>query len=246
MRLDGKIALITGGTRGIGAAICIRLAREGVDIALTGRDKNAAAKVISTVEGLGKKAFFFEGNVTDKNKMDELVADIEKQLGPIDILVNNAGITRDNLFIRMKKEDWCSVIDTNLTGIFNVTQTVSKLMLKRKQGSIINISSVVGLAGNAGQANYAASKAGIVGLTKALAKEFASRNIRVNAIAPGFIETGMTRQLSDDVREKARRQIPLGFFGEPEDVAAAVAYLASDDARFITGQVLVIDGGMIM
>ncbi len=246
MRLNGKVALVTGGTRGIGAAICIGLAKEGADIALTGRDKVAAAKVISTVEGIGKKTLFFEAGVTDKNKMDEVVAKVEEQLGSIDILVNNVGIARDSLFVRMKEDDWRLVVDTNLTGTFIVTQAVSKLMLKRKQGSIINISSVIGLAGNAGQANYAASKAGIVGLTKSLAREFASRNIRVNAIAPGFIETEMTKRLSDDIREKTRQRIPLGFFGEPEDVAAGVAYLASDDARFITGHVIVIDGGMAM
>ncbi|MCL6472881.1 MAG: 3-oxoacyl-[acyl-carrier-protein] reductase [Firmicutes bacterium] len=246
MRLNRKIALVTGGTRGIGEAICIRLAKEGADIAFTGHDQDAAKNVISAISNLGKRALFLEADVTDKDRVVAAVSDIEKQLGPIDILVNNAGITRDNLFIRMKEEDWQAVIDTNLTGIFNVTQAVAKTMLRKKRGSIINISSVIGLAGNPGQANYAASKAGIIGLTKALAKEFSNRNIRVNAVAPGFIETDMTKKLSDDVREKARLQIPLGFFGKPDDVAASVVFLASDDARYITGQVLVVDGGMIM
>lgn len=246
MRLEGKIALVTGGTRGIGEAICIRLAKEGADIAFTGRDQNAAKRVTSTISDFGKRALFIEADITDKGRMAEVISNIEKQLGPIDILVNNAGITRDNLFIRMKEDDWRAVVDTNLTGTFNVTQAVARSMLKRKNGSIINISSVIGLTGNSGQANYAASKAGIIGFTKALAKEFSSRNIRVNAVAPGFIETDMTKKLSDDIREKARLQIPLGFFGKPDDVAASVAFLASDDARYITGQILVVDGGMIM
>lgn len=245
MRLEGKIALVTGGNRGIGAAICRRLADEGANIVITGRDSNAAQAVIDSVNKLGRSAVFYEADITNKAKMDEVVNDVKKS-GPIDILVNNAGVTKDNLFIRMKDEDWQMVIDTNLTGLFNVTQAVSKLMLKQRSGSIINISSVVGLSGNIGQANYVASKAGIIGLTKALAKEFAGRGVRVNAIAPGFIETEMTKKLSDDIREKARLQIPLGYFGEPEDVAAAAAYLASEDARYVTGQVLVIDGGMII
>jgi len=245
MRLEGKVALVTGGNRGIGAAVCIRLASEGAKIAFTGRDPKAAEKVVAEIKNIGRDVLFLEADVTDKKRIDEAVSDLVKQFGPIDIVVNNAGITRDGLFIRMKDADWNEVIDTNLTGIFNVTQAVSKLMLKQKKGSIINISSVIGLVGNAGQANYAASKAGIIGLTKALAKEFASRNIRVNAIAPGFIETEMTKKLSDDVRERALSQISLGYFGEPGDIAAATAFLASDDARYITGQVLVVDGGMV-
>lgn len=246
MKLEGKVALVTGGTRGIGEAICLRLAREGATVAFTGRDEEAAKNVVSAIESLGHNALFFKADVTSRERIDEVLSSITKQLGAIDIVVNNAGITRDGLFLRMKDKDWDAVITTNLTGIFNVTQAVSKLMLKQRRGSIINISSVIGLVGNAGQANYAASKAGIIGLTKALAKEFAGRNIRVNAIAPGFIESEMTRVLSDDVREKALSQIPLGCFGNPEDIAAGVAFLASDDARYITGQVLVVDGGMVM
>ncbi|HZD60088.1 MAG TPA: 3-oxoacyl-[acyl-carrier-protein] reductase [Anaerolineae bacterium] len=246
MRLDGKIALVTGGNRGIGAAICVRLAKEGATVALTGRDAKAAEDVTSAARSAGHDVSFYEADVTNKERMDEIVSAVAKQHGSIDIVVNNAGITRDALFVRMKGEDWNAVIDTNLTGIFNVTQAASKLMLKQKRGSIISVSSVIGLMGNPGQANYAASKAGIIGLTKALAKEFASRSVRVNAIAPGFIVTEMTRKLSEDVRERVLGQIPLGYFGEPEDVAAAVTFLASDDARYITGQVLVVDGGMIM
>jgi len=246
MRLDKRIALVTGGTRGIGEAICVKLAEEGADIAFTGRDSESAGVVIDKISGTGRKALFFEADVTDSKAMEDVVDQVIKQFGALDIVVNNAGITRDNLFIRMKEADWSSVIDTNLSGAFNVTQAAAKRMLKQKNGSIINISSVIGLVGNAGQANYAASKAGLIGLTKALAKEFASRKVRVNAIAPGFIETEMTRKLSDEIREKARLNIPLGYFGEPGDVASAAAFLASEEARYITGQVLVIDGGMVM
>jgi 3-oxoacyl-[acyl-carrier protein] reductase len=246
MRLDGKLALVTGGTRGIGAAICTRLAHEGCNIVFTGRDRDAAEKVIAEIEKADRKALFFDGDVTDKTRMDEIVSEAQKQLGEISVLVNNAGITKDGLFIRMKENDWKSVIDTNLTGAYNVTQAVAKYMLKQKAGSIINISSVIGVAGNAGQANYAASKAGLIGMTKSLAKEFASRQVRVNAIAPGFIETDMTKKLSDDVRENTRKLIPLGFFADPDDIASSVAFLASDDSRYITGHVLVVDGGMVM
>lgn len=246
MRLEKKVALITGGTRGIGEAICVKLAEEGADIAFTGRDPAPARGVVEKLSGIGRKALFFEADVTDRKTMEDVADETVKQFGSLDVVVNNAGITRDGLFIRMKEEDWSSVIDTNLSGAFNVTQAAAKRMLKQKRGSIINISSVIGLAGNAGQANYAASKAGLIGLTKALAKEFASRNVRVNAIAPGFIETEMTKKLSDDIREKARLSIPLGYFGEPIDVASAVVFLASEEARYITGQILVVDGGMVM
>jgi len=246
MRLEKKVALVTGGTRGIGEAICVKLAEEGADIAFTGRDSASARNVVEKLSGIGRKALFFEADVTDRKTMEDVVDEIVKQSGSLDVVVNNAGITRDGLFIRMKEEDWSSVIDTNLSGAFNVTQAVAKRMLKQKHGSIINISSVIGLTGNAGQANYAASKAGLIGLTKALAKEFASRNVRVNAIAPGFIETEMTKKLSDDIREKARLNIPLGYFGEPIDIASAAAFLASEEARYITGQILVVDGGMVM
>ncbi|MHB8840851.1 MAG: 3-oxoacyl-[acyl-carrier-protein] reductase [Candidatus Aquicultor sp.] len=246
MRLDNKVALVTGGTRGIGAAICIRLAQVGASIAFSGRDIQAATPVIRAVKECGVDALFYEADVTDKERTDEVVGEVAKQLGSLDILVNNAGITRDNLFIRMKEDDWNAVINTNLNGVFNVTQAVAKIMLKKRSGSIITISSVIGVAGNAGQANYAASKAGIIGLTKALAKEFATRSVRVNAIAPGFIETEMTKKLSDEAREKALAQIPLNFFAEPSDIANAAAFLASEDSRYITGQVLVVDGGMVM
>lgn len=246
MILNGKAAIVTGGTRGIGAAVCLRLAKDGCNIMFTGRDEKAAGEVINEIEKLGKRAIFFSGDVTDKARMEDIAGETAKKFGSIDILVNNAGITKDGLFIRMKENDWKSVIDTNLTGAYNVTQAVSKLMLKQKSGSIVNISSVIGVSGNAGQANYAASKAGLIGLTKALAKEFASRRVRVNAIAPGFIETEMTKKLSDEVRDRTMQLIPLGYFADPQDVAASVAFLASEDARYITGQVLVVDGGMAM
>ncbi|MDI6715921.1 MAG: 3-oxoacyl-[acyl-carrier-protein] reductase [Actinomycetota bacterium] len=245
MRFDGKVAFVTGGNRGIGASICKRLASEGADIAFIDRAPDPQEEVIKAVNNFGKRAVFYEADVTDKAMIEEVVANVVKELGSLDILVNNAGITRDNLLIRMKEEDWRAVIDINLTGVFNVTQAVAKIMLKQRSGSIINIASVIGISGNAGQVNYAASKAGVIGVTKSLAKEFANRGVRVNAVAPGFIETAMTKALSEDVREKARQLIPLGFFGEPEDVAAAVSFLASEDARYITGQVLVVDGGMI-
>jgi 3-oxoacyl-[acyl-carrier protein] reductase len=246
MKLDGKVAIVTGGTRGIGAAVCVRLAKEGCDVAFTGRDEKAADIVIAEINRYKKRGLFFPGDVADKTRMEEIVGDAVEKLGSIDLLVNNAGITRDGLFVRMKEDDWKSVIDTNLTGAYNVTQTVSRLMLKRKTGSIVNISSVIGMTGNAGQANYAASKAGLIGMTKSLAKEFASRQVRVNAIAPGFIETEMTKKLSEDIRERTRQLIPLGYFADPEDIAASVVFLASSDARYITGQVLVVDGGMHM
>jgi 3-oxoacyl-[acyl-carrier protein] reductase len=244
--LENKVALVTGGTRGIGAAICLKLAESGADIVFNGTCEEGAKRTVEGVERLGRKVLFVKADVTKREDVVKLVNSAIKKFGKIDILVNNAGITRDALLLRMSEEDWDRVITVNLKGVFTCSQLVAKHMVKVKNGVIINVSSVIGLVGNAGQSNYAASKAGIIGFTKSLAKELASRGIRVNAIAPGFINTEMTAKLSAEMREIIRERIPLGFFGEPADVAAAVKFLASDEARYITGQVLIIDGGLFM
>lgn len=243
---ERKVALVTGGARGIGKEIAMELARNGFDLAVNYRsetdDMNEMKK---QVEAEGAKCFFVQADVANFDSCKQMVETVEKEFGKIDVLVNNAGITKDGLIMRMKKEDFEAVIDVNLVGTFNVTKHVIPYMMKRHSGRIINISSVVGVAGNAGQTNYSASKAGIIGFTKSLAKEVASRNILVNAIAPGFIDTDMTKVLSDTVKEGIYAQIPLKRMGSANEVARVVKFLAGEDSSYITGQVLNVDGGMI-
>lgn len=249
MRLANKVALVTGASQGIGAAIALKLAAEGADIAINyvGEANLAAAqKVQAEIQKMGRKAVVVDANVADFNQAAAMVDTTVSELGHIDILVNNAGINRDNLLIRMKEEDWDAVLNVNLKGVFNVTKATIKYMMKQRYGRIISISSVVGVAGNAGQVNYAAAKAGIIGLTKSVAKEVASRNITANAIAPGFISTLMTDKLPEEAVKNAIKSIPLGRMGEAEDIAKAVVFFASEDADYITGQTLHVDGGMLM
>ena len=243
--LDNKIAVVTGGSRGIGRAIALKLASQGAQIVVNYTSNSAAAdSVVKEVEALGSKAIAVQANVSMASDIENLIKETESQLGKIDILVNNAGITRDGLLIRMKEEDFDQVIDVNLKGVFLTTKLIGKKMLKQRAGSIVNITSVVGLMGNAGQANYAASKAGVIGFTKSVAKEFASRGITVNAVAPGFIESDMTAKLDEKVVENYMTAIPLSRFGKADDVANTVAFLVSDQANYITGQTLQVDGGM--
>lgn len=242
-----KLALITGGTRGIGKQIALTFAKEGYDIAINYRTENDDLKNTKReIEANNVKYFAVQGDVTKFEDCEKFVKQIVEEFGNIDVLVNNAGITRDTLLMRMKEEDFKQVIDTNLVGTFNVTKNVISYMMKARNGRIINISSVVGISGNAGQTNYAASKAGIIGFTKSLAKEVASRNITVNAVAPGFIETQMTAVLKEDIKEEIAKKIPLKRMGTPQDVANVVKFLASSDSSYITGQVIHIDGGMLM
>lgn len=245
-RLEGKVALITGGAQGIGKAIAVRLAAEGASIALCDMNLDGAAASADEIvkDGAMAKAFFM--NVSDEEKVNTAVEAVMAEFGKIDILINNAGITRDGLMIRMKKEDWDLVLLVNLTGTFLVSKSVVKHMMKARSGSIVNVASVVGIRGNVGQVNYSASKAGIIGLTKTMAKEFASRGITVNAVAPGYIQTEMTEHLSDEAKQAFMNDIPLKRPGTPQDVAAVAAFLASADASYITGQVIPIDGGMVM
>jgi len=244
-RLEGRVALVTGASRGIGAAIARRLAAEGAVVAVNYAGRaDAAAEVVRAIVEAGGRAKAFQADVSDPVACTALVGEVAAEFGGLDILVNNAGITRDGLLVRMSDEDWSAVIDTNLSGAFYATRAAGKIMMKARSGSIVTIASVVGLVGNAGQVNYAAAKAGLVGMTKAVARELASRNVRANAIAPGFIATEMTDALPDAAREAAAGSIALGRFGTPEDIAAAVAFLASDDAGYITGQVIAVDGGM--
>lgn len=245
--LAGKVALVTGASRGIGKAIACKLAREGAKVIINyNGSKEKAQAVKSEIEAAGGQAEVYQCDVSDYTACETFIQTVIKEEGSLDILVNNAGITKDGLLMKMSEEDFDKVLDTNLKGAFNTIRFASRQMLRQKGGRIINMSSVVGVSGNAGQANYAASKAGVIGLTKAAARELASRGITVNAIAPGFIETDMTDVLSDKVKEASEAQIPLGHFGKPEDVAAAAAFLASEEARYITGQVLHVDGGMVM
>lgn len=245
--LEGKIAVVTGASRGIGRAIALRFAREHAQVVINyNGSKERAEEVKAEIERFGGKAEIYQCNVADYTACETFIKEVIARFGRIDILVNNAGITRDGLLMRMSEEDYDAVLDTNLKGTFHCIRFASRQMMKQRSGRIINMASVSGVLGNAGQANYSASKAGVIGLTKAAARELASRGITVNAIAPGFIHTEMTEVLSGQVKEGAVVQIPLGTFGEPEDIAAAAAFLASEDARYITGQVLNVDGGMAM
>src|SRR5664279_1711212 len=247
MRLENQVAVVTGAGRGIGHAIAVRLASEGARVASVSRTEANAQRTAGEINASrADVAKAYSVDVADHAAVQAVGAQILEDFGRVDILVNNAGVTRDGLSMRMPVEDWDTVLNTNLKGAFNFVQALMRTMIKQRSGRIINISSVIGLIGNAGQANYAASKAGLIGLTKSLARELASRGITVNALAPGLIETDMTAVLSDEIRKTILSKIPLGKLGQPDDIAGAVAYLASAEARYITGQVLAVDGGMVM
>ncbi len=246
MQLKDKVAIVTGSTRGIGKEIALEFARRGAKVVVSGRNAERAEAVCAEIKTPGGSAIAVAGDVSRMADAQQLIERAIEQFGQIDVLVNNAGITRDNLLIRMKEEEWDEVLAINLKGAFNCIKSVTRQMMKQRSGRIINITSVVGQIGNAGQANYAASKAGIIGLTKSVARELASRNITCNAVAPGFIETDMTGALDEKVRESLQAQIPLGRLGSVSDVARAAAFLAGDEAAYITGQVINVDGGMVM
>ncbi|MFH1783914.1 MAG: 3-oxoacyl-[acyl-carrier-protein] reductase [bacterium] len=246
MRLSSKVAIVTGAAQGIGKAIALALAAEGANIVVCDVNLEAAEKTAQEIGELGRQTMAVKGNVALYSEVEGFVNKVLDKFGKIDILVNNAGVTRDMLILRMKEADWDTVLSINLKGAFNCTKACSRTMLKQKSGKIVNIASVIGLIGNAGQSNYAASKAGLIGFTKSIAKELAPKGINVNAIAPGFIKTKMTEILSEEVKENLLRQIPLNKLGDPEDVAKAVVFLVSDEASYITGQVITVDGGMVM
>jgi 3-oxoacyl-[acyl-carrier protein] reductase len=244
--LNNKVAVVTGGAQGIGKAIALKLAGVGVNIVIVDMDSDGILQVVKEIETLGVRALGVKCNVTDVHEINALVVKAQEAFSTIDILVNNAGVTRDNLIMRMDEKDWDLVLSVNLKGPFLMTKAICQIMMKQRYGRIVNVASVVGLMGNAGQTNYAASKGGLIAFTKSVAKELASRNITCNAIAPGFIETRMTEKLQDKVKENYIKAIPLNRFGNPDDVAGAILFLASDEASYITGQVISVDGGMFM
>ena len=243
---DGKVAVVTGAARGIGRAIAEKLAREGADVAVCDLQVEWLADTAAAVQGLGRKALPLAVDVGDGETVNACITEVVKVFGKVDIMVNNAGITKDTLLVRMSDDDWDAVLRVNLKGTFLFSRAVAKVMMKQRSGAIVNIASVIGLIGNAGQCNYAASKAGVIALTKSTAKELASRGVRVNAIAPGFISSKMTDALSQEVRDQMMANIPLARFGEPSDIAKAVVFLASDEASYVTGQTLSVNGGMVM
>jgi 3-oxoacyl-[acyl-carrier protein] reductase len=245
--LKDKAVLVTGASRGIGRAIALYFAGQGAKVAVNySGSEEKANDVVAEIKKNGGTAFALKADISSSDDVTNMVKSVIDEFGSLDVLVNNAGITRDNLLMRMKEEEWDAVINTNLKGVFLTTKAVSRQMMKQRQGRIINIASIVGVSGNAGQANYVAAKAGVIGLTKTTAKELSSRGITVNAIAPGFIETDMTGKLEDGIKQDMLKNIPLSRFGQPEDIAAAAAFLASDEASYITGQTLHVDGGMVM
>jgi 3-oxoacyl-[acyl-carrier protein] reductase len=246
MGFQDKVALVTGGGRGIGRQIALTFAQEGADIVIWDVNLQDAEKTCAEIQALGRKTLSAQVDVTDYSQVEGAVNKILDKFTKVDILINNAGITKDNLLLRMSQQDWDAVLGVNLKGTFNCIRAVSRVMIKQRSGKIVNIASIIGIIGNAGQANYSASKAGIIALTKTAAKELASRNINVNAIAPGFIQTDMTAKLPEDVREKMLAAIPLAKMGSPSDVANACIFLASKEADYITGQTIVVDGGMVM
>jgi len=247
LNLKGEVALVTGASRGIGKAIALELAQQGAKVAVNYMgSKEKAEAVVQAIVAAGGEALAVKADVASVEEVSEMIKLVENELGQISVLVNNAGITRDNLLMRMKEEDWDKVLETNLKGVFNCTKSVIRGMMKQKKGKIINITSVVGLTGNAGQSNYAAAKSGVIGFTKSMALELASRGIQVNGVAPGFITTDMTDKLSEDIKEQLLARIPLQRLGKPEDVAGVVSFLASPQADYITGQIISVDGGMVM